>query len=137
MLMSEPALYLYLTRVFGCKKCGETELLIPRNFLLQSSNVGHIEHDPKEEQRFTGKLVQLLFQRLLQFHPSHLLTFALKPKTEVVCLEKKTVFKRKLKLWASLQRATTLNCNEKPLDIRGIYSLDPLNDMWEHLKIQI
>lgn len=89
----------------AAKKIEESLQRIPCDFMLQEGNAGHIKHDTKEKQRFAGKLVQLLFQRFLQFHPSHLLALVVKPKAKIVCLEEKKSLKtnKKVIIWSHLQ----------------------------------
>lgn len=89
----------------AAKKSEESLQQIPCDFVLQEGNAGHIKHDPKEKQRFAGKLVQLLFQWFLQFHPSHLLALVVKPKAKIVCLEREKSLKtnKKVIIWSHLQ----------------------------------
>ena len=44
--------------------------LLPGGFLLQPGNTGNIEHDSKKEQWLIAKLVQLLLEGFLMFHPA-------------------------------------------------------------------
>lgn len=49
---------------------GNGSCSLPGGFLLQLRNVRHVEHHSEEEQRLVAKLVQLLLEGLLQFHPA-------------------------------------------------------------------
>lgn len=62
---------------------------LPGGLLFQPGDVGHVEHDSKEEQWLIAKLVQLLFEGFLQFHPtlSRGLGLPLEPQAEVMGLE--------------------------------------------------
>lgn len=61
---------------------------LPGGFLLQPGNIGNIEHDSKEEQWLIAKLVQLLLEGFLEFHPTFFrgLGLPLEPQSKVMCL---------------------------------------------------
>lgn len=62
---------------------------LPGGFLLQLWNIWHIEHDSKEEQWLIAKLIQLLLEGFLQFHPAMgwSLSLSMEPQPKVMGLE--------------------------------------------------